>query len=148
MAANFSELLDANRLRPLWGTGSRAGTPSEAARVSETARVNETAPAESAPEDLEEGEALPEPQPPETPLQILDKADRMMRILLGPQAAMLQIYMHPLRKALGRLEGRPPPAHPLQSAWQTRNLPLLIYRLEDSFRAVLRTKERLGQKRR
>lgn len=140
MAANFSELLDANRLRPLWGTGSRAETPSEKARAAEGA------PAEPAAEDLEEGDALPEPQPPETPLQILDKADRMMRILLGPQAAMLQIYMQPLRKALGRMEGRPPPAHPLQSAWQTRNLPLLIYRLEDSFRAVLRTKERLGQK--
>lgn len=146
MAANFSELLDANRLRPLWQSGRQPGAavlePAAAARPGADAQLGE--PHKVRPGELDAlDEAPPEPAPPESPTQLLDKVELLLRVLLGPQALMLQIYLQPLRKALARIEGKPYPPHPLQAALQSGNLPLLIYRLEDCCRGLLRVKPRL-----
>ncbi len=154
MAVNFTELLDKNRLRPLWGS---AQTPVTALKEEQPRRKTgipeldeeierealQKAGAKQADEDL--GDAPPEPQPYESPLQILDKIDYLSRVILGPQAMLLGVYMMPLRYALGRLTGQPMAPHPLQSAVRTGNLPLLIYALEDSYRGLLRTVQRFGR---
>lgn len=146
MAANFSELLDADRLRPLWQSGRQSGAAAGESRASAPSGVDAQAgaPPGGQPAEVDASDpAIPEPTPPESPTQILNKVELLLRILLGPQALMLQIYLQPLRKALARIEGKPYPPHPLQAALQSGNLPLLIYRLEDSCRGLLRVKQRL-----
>jgi hypothetical protein len=153
VAANFSELLDANRLRPLWKSGKgapaalgepapRKPLPSELLNEADANRE----PAQASDEADEISDAPPEPPPRETPTQILDKLERLLFIILGPQALLLQVYLQPLRRGLSRLEGHPHPPHPLQYALKTGNLPLLIYQLEDSFRGILRVQQQLGQR--
>lgn len=148
VAADFSELLDADRLRPLWQSGQRpgaaAGEPGAPSRSG--AEVSAGEKAKAPPPTGEVGaldDAPPEPAPPESPTRILDKVELLLHIALGPQAILLQIYLQPLRMALARLEGKPYLPHPLQSALQSGNLPLLIYSIEDSYRGLLRAKQRL-----
>jgi hypothetical protein len=147
MAVNFSELLDAKRIRPLWGTGRGVATSKEtdAKRPGEELDEEADAAAKLAKRegDMEHDDARSEPPTRESPTQVLNKIERMLYVVLGPQAVLLQAYMQPLRKVLYRLEGNPPPPHPLAHAFQTGNLPMLIYRLEDSFRGLLRAKQKL-----
>lgn len=119
MAADFSELLSANRMRTLWG----AGKP----RAAITPRP---ADAESAPEDATSDapeDATIEPQPQESSDQILEKLEGLLSTKLGARARLLTGYLRPLRKAISDGDAR---------------LPALIYSLEDVLRGLLRTCER------
>lgn len=183
MSVDFSQLLAADRLRPLWGPGASAEdeeTGGEAAAGGDPAarrrarrrrgrarheddtldelreealdELGETAEDEVdellTAEDLDErdaAEVLPEPQPDESPLRVLDKLEQAMYVALGPRASLLALYTHPLRRALSRLEGESVPPHPLQSALETRDLRLLVYGLEDAFRGLLQARQRFGQ---
>lgn len=147
MAVNFSELLDANRLRPLWGPGQPA--PAEAEKDAQ-ARKNSLDGDADGTEQSAKGHAedpIPdaplEIMPKESPIALLDKLEVVLRMVLGPRAMMLTIYLAPLRRTLSAMEGVKHLPHPLQQALVTNNLPMLVYRLEDSIRALLRTKQAL-----
>lgn len=145
MAVNFSELLDANRLRPLWGPGQQP--PADAEKDAQARKNSLDGDADSDEKRAEGKETDPIPDAPleilpkESPLAMLDKLEVLLRIVLGPQAMMLTIYLAPLRRALCHIEGLKHLPHPLQQALVTNNLPMLVYRLEDSIRALLRTKQ-------
>lgn len=146
VAVNFSELLDANRLRPLWGPGQPQ--PAEEAKEQQGKKSSldgEEDAADKAARDAKEDPLRDAPlqiMPKESPSQLLNKLESVLRMLLGPQAMMLTIYLAPLRNAIYDIEGVQRIPHPLQHAIKTNNLPMLIYRLEDSIRALLRSKQR------
>jgi hypothetical protein len=135
VAVNFRELLDADRLRPLWGPGQQ---PAAADDADAQKRKNslDGDPAEQAKdakeEDFEGRDAPLEPMPKENPLELLNKLESMLRM----------VYTAPLRRVLCEMTNTKVQAHVLQSAVQTGNLPMLIYRLEDSIRGLLRQKTR------
>lgn len=146
MEAKFAELLDPSRLRLLWRkepSSPAAGTPAQLAEPASP--CVDGAPALPPPgraalerDGLDPKSAPLQPLPSETPLEMLDKLERLLDLALGQQASLLGIYVQPLRLALARLAGAPLPQHPLQQAMSTDNLPLLIHQLEDSIGALLR----------
>lgn len=149
MAVNFSELLNADRLRPLWKSGPRT-SDAEAETKPKAVRSELDEDADESSEtaldaDKEIGAAPPETTQPESPSALLLKLELLLWIVLGPQAILLNIYMMPLQRVAAYLEGREYPPHPLQVALQTRNLPLLVYSLEDSFWGLLRNVKAVGR---
>jgi hypothetical protein len=155
VAVKFAELLDANRVRPLWRheqSATASGPPAplrtaddpSSAAVSGDGTHGLSAPTRPG-EPLDPQSAPLQPLPRETPLEILDKTTQLLGILLGPQAILLDIYLQPLRLALALREGALVQPHPLQEALHSGNLPLLIYQLEDSIRALLRLQQRVSR---
>lgn len=146
MAVNFSELLDANRLRPLWGPGQPQPAEDE---KDQQARKNSLDGEEDAAKDGKSAkeedplrDAPLEVLPKQSPIELINKLEAVLRMVLGPQAILLTIYLAPLRNALYDIDGAQRVPHLLGQALQANNLPMLIYRLEDSIRALLRGKQR------
>ena len=83
-----------------------------------------------------------QPMPRQSPVELINKLEAVLRMVLGPQAMMLTLYLAPLRNAIYDIEGAQRVPHLLGQALTANNLPMLIYRLEDSIRALLRSKQR------
>lgn len=125
MADKLSDLLDSQRLRPLWQRRAAVGT----ARESVSPR----------PELLQPAADLGGPYlSTESPQAVLAALEKSLRHELGDSFLLLGHLMHPLRAAVARVDASAPapPAHPLQLATP---LPLhdLIDRLDDTLTGLL-----------
>lgn len=82
----------------------------------------------------------------ESSTHVLDRLQDALQLVLGPRAALLQIYLQPLRLALSQLEGGPPPPpHPLQYALENKDVPRLLYQLEDTIQGLQLMAARFGR---
>jgi hypothetical protein len=131
MASKLSDLLDSQRLRPLWQRRSVDTASAPRASVPGGQETPESAAHLGA--DL--GGAY---LSGESPHAVLAALDAYLRQELGAGCLLLGHLMHPLRAAVARVDpsATPPPAHPLQ---QATPLPLhdLIDRLDDALTGLL-----------
>lgn len=162
MRVNFSELLDGERLRSLWG---RSVDPSNA--VDTLNRILSSLPSPDSPESAQgspagtgaaaesaqsAASAIPPPLAPappelvdlaevpvEPPHKILDALEAVLHLELGARSAMLRGPIEALRVRVHRLDptAELPPYHPLRHS-VGGTIPQILSRLEDTLLGLRR----------
>lgn len=128
MTLKFSELLDKQRLQPLW---HKAGKDA-ATRAGVEGRDD--------PADPEAELGAPE-IPRERPLHVLQDLEAALHTQLESSSVLLGYLLHPLRSAVAKLDpqGERRAVHPMQRA-DSAGIPKLIDRLEDALTGLVGTK--------
>lgn len=132
MPINFSELLDDQRLRPLWQKASvAAATSATAAPSAVSGSEKKEAPIELGAPHL----------PIELPHVVLAEFERALRAQFGPSAVLLAHLMQPLRSAMTKCDPKVlvRPNHHLRLA-TSGGIPELIDRIDDALSGLLAVK--------
>jgi hypothetical protein len=151
MRINFSELLDSQRVRPLWGRSVDSSNAVETLN-----QILDRLPAPGAPPTAQStaapspasGQAGSTEHPPlldladvpiEPPHRILNALEAALQAELGTRSAMVRNLIEPLRVRIHRLDptAAEPPYHPLRHA-AGGSIAQLLNRLEDTLHGLRR----------